>query len=101
MYITRKLGSFDVGIELTDEEILKAYATYQQIKDKENIENYLEDDREYYNALYKIYKNPVTDKEIKQMTIYLREYFDNNVGRVQSVCIQKAIEDVLKERELF
>ncbi len=98
MYVTRKFGSFEVEIKLTDEELFKAYATYQQIEDKENIEKFLKENYGYYNEIYKLNENPVTDEEITLMAKCLREWLNDDADGECSIYLCKPDDDTNKKR---
>lgn len=98
MRIYRRYDGRKVSHTLSRTELRKAYEEQQHIYDVDDIRNALDTNREYYAEKYGIAENPVTDNEVERMARLLRDSLDSGDISCWSVCVQDAIEEILKER---
>lgn len=84
--------------QLTPEEMRRAYNIQQHIYDKSDIENELDIATDDYIEKFNIDKDPVTEKEIEDMSIELRKILDNNADACWSAARAEAVTKILENR---
>ena len=103
MVIRRKLGGLVAmrTIELTPEELRKAYDEQRHQFDVYEIKNELDLSFEFYYEKYDVTeKNPVTEDEIEQMAVAYRRMMDESLSVTGEECRSAAVEEILRKRSV-